>query len=129
MMNKNRTRLKILVVDDLEEYFGLLGDYFKDTPFKLIHAESISSARLLLSADIRAIILDLQVGEECGWDFLIELKRSKKTSQIPVIIITAAPLFEASAMAELLGAFGCLSKHSSAEEVVNALMKATESRG
>ena len=125
-MNKKLT--KILVVDDLVDYFNLLQDYFDDTPYKLIHAESISRGRQLLSADIRAVILDLNIGEENGWDFLIELKRSRKTLQIPVIIITAAPTFESSAMAELLGAFGCLSKLSSGDEVVNTLTEAIESR-
>ncbi|SDU03202.1 Signal transduction histidine kinase [Verrucomicrobium sp. GAS474] len=82
-------RTPVLVVDDNPETLFIYESYLKNTPFQAIPVRSIRAAREALEA-VRpiAIFLDVLLGHESSWAFLAELKRDKRTREIPVCVVT-----------------------------------------
>jgi len=83
------SRLPVLVVEDEPSTMFIYEIYLKDSPFRVIPAYTLKEARQALR-QVRpaAIILDILLPEEDGWDFLIELKQEKSTRDIPVLVVT-----------------------------------------
>lgn len=80
--------LKILIVDDEKTLLDNLYQYLSKENFKKIFtAKNINEANFkLANNDIDLIILDIMLADESGLDLLKEIR---KTSKIPVIILSA----------------------------------------
>lgn len=80
--------LKILIVDDEKTLLDNLYQYLSKENFKKIFtAKNINEANFkLANNDIDLIILDIMLADESGLDLL---KKIRKTSKIPVIILSA----------------------------------------
>ena len=90
-MNKietNKNNLKnLLVVDDDERIRTLLKEYLVNEGFIISTAQSASNARQkmkILNFDL--IVLDVMMPNEDGFEFTNEIR---KTSQTPIILLTA----------------------------------------
>lgn len=95
------SRRPILFVEDNRETLFIYEKYLKDTLYQLVPAQSLVSARRALArCRPRAIVLDVLLNGESGWDFLAELKQSSEWRDIPVVMIT---LVENEAKAKALG--------------------------
>ncbi len=79
---------KILVVDDESRMRKLLKDFLSSTGYEIYEAENGQKAIELFSmhSDISLIILDVMMPILDGWSTLREIR---KTSNIPVIMLTA----------------------------------------
>jgi signal transduction histidine kinase/CheY-like chemotaxis protein len=85
----DRTRIPILVVEDNESHRILYASELRESPFQILVADSLSEARAALGAwRPGAIVLDIKMREEEGWDLLQELKANPETASIPVIVAT-----------------------------------------
>jgi signal transduction histidine kinase/CheY-like chemotaxis protein len=82
-------RLPVLVVEDEPSTMFIYEIYLKGSPFRVIPAYTVKEARQALRQVLpAAIILDILLPEEDGWDFLTELKQEKGTRDIPVLVVT-----------------------------------------
>jgi two-component system, OmpR family, response regulator len=76
----------VLVVDDDPAVRHLISDYFGQHGIQTVSATGRSAvARQLAGGDTSAIILDLHLGQDDGFDLLREIRSS---SDVPVIILT-----------------------------------------
>ena len=85
----DQTRLPVLVIEDEIEPRLLYEKYLRGTVFQPLAARNLREARSLLES-IRpaAIILDIMLRGEDGWELLPELKSSAGLRDIPVLVIT-----------------------------------------
>src|SRR5882672_2173035 len=99
----------ILVVDDDPVVRQLISDYFGQHGIQTVSAVGRSAvARQLAGGNTRAIILDLQLGQDNGLDLLREIRSS---SDVPVIILTGRSHDEVECVVGLeLGADDYLTK-------------------
>jgi signal transduction histidine kinase/CheY-like chemotaxis protein len=98
------SRRPVLIVEDNQETLFIYDKYLKGTSFQLVPARDLSAARRAL-AQVRpaAVVLDVLLDKENGWDFLVELKGAEQTRAIPVLVVT---LVENEGKAIDLGAEG-----------------------
>lgn len=115
----------MLAVDDQEDTLRYLVDIFELTENHLLIADTLEKARRQIeTTPVDVILLDLIVGQESGWDFLAELRRSARTKNVPVIIHSAIPESVAWKKAQALGANRYLTKPAGAEEIMRAVESA-----
>ncbi|MBR1472405.1 MAG: response regulator transcription factor [Lachnospiraceae bacterium] len=81
-------RLKVLVVDDESRMRKLVKDFLVKKEYEVIEAEDGSAALDLFyeDKDIALIILDVMMPKMDGWEVCKEIR---KTSQVPIIMLTA----------------------------------------
>ena len=78
---------RILLIDDDEKFCRLIADYLAPMGFALEAAHNgIEGLRLALEGDYQAVILDYMLP---GLDGLEVLRQLRKTSSIPVLMLTA----------------------------------------
>jgi CheY-like chemotaxis protein len=116
---KTQAPRPLMVVDDNEGLIDLFRRYLAGYPWQVIGAASPSDARQLL-ADVKpaAIVLDVMMPGEDGWEMLLSLKASEATRGIPVIICS---VLREPALAQSLGAAAYLPKPVTQQALVQAL--------
>jgi CheY-like chemotaxis protein len=86
-----RTRC-VLVVDDNPDLLALFRRYLRDGSYRLIQTGTAESAvRLASELKPDAIILDLMIPSQDGWEILQRLRTSEATCEIPVIVCSVLP--------------------------------------
>lgn len=101
---------RILIVDDDEDTRGLLRDTLEAAGYVVLDAADGKAALDLLVTERGVqpslIILDLQMPNLTGWDFLAIVRKYRQLARIPVIIISAlepsAPVGTAAGVAAWL---------------------------
>jgi signal transduction histidine kinase/CheY-like chemotaxis protein len=102
------SRRPVLVVEDNREALFIYEKYLKGTGFQVIPAQTLRAARHALGRfHPAAIVLDVLLDRESGWELLAELKQSPHTRDIPVLVVT---LVENQAKAMALGAHAYCTK-------------------
>jgi two-component system, sensor histidine kinase and response regulator len=87
---KDTQPLNILVVDDLEANLMVYDDLFAFVDARLLKAKSGSEAlELLLEHDIGLALIDVHMPEMDGFELAELMRGSKRTSNVPIIFITA----------------------------------------
>ena len=111
---------KILAVDNEEDILALIFEYLnEDEKYELFQARDLTEARVVLQEQqVSLILLDVILDRESGFDFLHELKSSKATHEIPVVVIS---VIDNPARSHALGAAGYLAKPFSAEKLKSKL--------
>ena len=80
---------KILVVDDSRFQLTLLTRSLQEKGFEVVSAQDVMQASMIaLRAAPDAIVLDINMPGGSGIDVLKRLKRSTKTQNIPVIVVS-----------------------------------------
>lgn len=114
----------ILIADDEEATRDLYKMRFKKEPYKLIFAvngrEALDKA---ISQKPDAILLDIMMPNKSGITVLEELKKNKKTKEIPVMMLTVLPNKEIKEEALQLGADDYLVKENVTPSKVVKLVK------
>ncbi len=83
-------QVNILIVDDEPKNLTVLETVLNDPAYRLIKAESADQALLALLVDQFALlILDIRMPGVTGIELAHMIKKRKKTSQIPIIFLTA----------------------------------------
>jgi CheY-like chemotaxis protein len=109
----------LIVVDDNEGLIDLFRRYLVGYPWQVLGAASAAEARQLLSEVIpAAIVLDVMMPGEDGWETLLSLKAAEATRSIPVIICS---VLREPALALSLGANAYLPKPVTQQALLQAL--------
>jgi CheY-like chemotaxis protein/two-component sensor histidine kinase len=81
--------IPVLVVEDAAAERLLYEKYLVRSRYQCVSAGSLAAARrALVSAQPRAIVLDILLQGEHSWEWLAELKSSPQTRALPVIVAT-----------------------------------------
>jgi len=82
----------VLVIDDNPDIGWLFGRYLEGTDYRLIVARTAPRA-LSLAQEARpdAIVLDLMMPTQDGWEILQALRSKPETSAVPVIVCSVLP--------------------------------------
>jgi DNA-binding response OmpR family regulator len=84
---KSPSRLKVLIVDDDKKLCRLVGDYLAPMGYDVDSAHTgIEGLEMAMSADFHVVVLDVMMPGMDGFEFL---KRLRKESDIPVLMLTA----------------------------------------
>jgi len=80
----------VLVVEDDPWIRGLLTDLLSGEGYEVIQAQDgVSGLKMAQERDPDVILLDLAMPEKSGLDVLHELKGSRPTRDIPVLVVSA----------------------------------------
>jgi DNA-binding response OmpR family regulator len=111
-MCPGRTGLaRILVVDDNADVRLALATILEDAGHEIIEAEDGEQVfDLVVSESPELVLLDVMMPRVSGFDALATLKADTRTSQVPVIMVTAKGRPEDMAMARSLGAVEYITK-------------------
>ncbi len=122
---------KILVIDDSSTNVVLLDTIFSMKGYAIQTAISANEAFAIIKRGLPAIILlDLNMPEISGFEFLEQLKENEKTRSIPVLIVSAMVDKYSYDRAMSLGAYGYINKPvdipvllDKVSEILDALLK------
>jgi len=82
--------IQILIVDDEPKNLVVLETILDDPEYRLVRAQSADEALLALVAEQFAVlILDIRMPGMTGFELAEVIKKRKKTSQVPIIFLTA----------------------------------------
>lgn len=108
--------MMILIVDDQPNIARVTGVALQTLGCQALVASSIRAAKHLLATEkIDAVLLDVHLAGESGLDFLSELSASP--GPLPVVISTALAGPEIAGEARRRGAFDCLAKPYSLDDL------------
>ena len=110
-MTETTTRRKVLVVEDSEstwtvEDLALTAAGFIPT----ICTDGAAALREIAAEDFELVVLDLALPEVDGWAVLGRLRAEPRTTNVPVLIVTARDDAETQQKARLAGANSYLTK-------------------
>ena len=109
----------VLVLDNHPDFIDLVARYLADDNWRVVGAQDVRQAQpLVLELRPSAILLDVMLPGQDGWDLLLALKSRPETRQIPVIVCSV--LYEPH-VARALGAVDYLAKPITQAELVEAL--------
>lgn len=84
---KDPSRMKILIVDDDKKLCRLVGEYLEPMGYDVETAHNgVQGLEMFLEGDYHAVIIDVMMPKMDGFEML---KRLRKTSNIPVLMLTA----------------------------------------
>ena len=115
---------QLLVIDDHPDMIDLIWRYLEGLDWGVIGAVSGEEAKSILEslpALPEAIILDVILPKEDGWEFLLSLKTDEKTRAIPVIVCSA---LHEPGLVSALGGSAFLAKPLTRPALLEALQKA-----
>ena len=122
------TSLNILIIDDNEQERKYWSDSLKNqaSTYSIVEAsDPQSGVGVCREQRIDCVVLDLDMPESSGFEFLVNMKLDRKRPPIPVVILsrlTHPYLFE---IAMRNGAQACLAKQrTSPQELDDAIQKA-----
>lgn len=109
----------VLLIEDNEDAGQLLQRYLADQYCQLVRGESARrGVELARELEPVAVILDLMMPEEDGWEALQKLKADPVTSLVPIIVYSVLPQ---ESLARSLGAYAYLRKPASREALLSVL--------
>jgi len=111
--------MPIFVVDDDADLREVLGDLLRDEGYEAHLFANGESALAILRGGARPhlILLDLMMPGMNGWQFREEQLRDSALRDIPVVVMTASTMFDASP----LGAAEVLKKPVGIEQILDAV--------
>src|SRR5215211_1929471 len=111
--------MRVLLIDDEQFYFKLLGKALKEADYELDYAKSGSEGLARIPVfNPEMLIIDLKLPEMNGFQILERLRRDPKYSHIPVIVITGEDELSEKLKAFDLGADDYVVKPFQPEELV-----------
>ena len=109
---------RILVVDDEEDLCEILKFNLENEGYEVDTANSAEEALQMNISSYHLLLLDVMMGESCGFKMANLLKKDKKTAQVPIIFITAKDTENDTVTGFNLGADDYISKPFSLREVI-----------
>ncbi|MEM8719749.1 MAG: response regulator [Cyanobacteria bacterium P01_G01_bin.39] len=111
---------KALVVDDSRMMREVFAAYLKSAGFLVEQAASVEEAQQAVSkSQPDLIILDIVMDGKSGFEYCFQLKKSKKTCSIPVIICSTKSTQADFVLGDLIGADAYLTKTVEQTEFVS----------
>ena len=113
------SRARVLLVDDNEKLLQLYTRYLRLGSYEAKTATSAAEAEAWLAQeDVDAIILDVMMRGEDGWELLERLRARPERARVPVIVCS---VLDEPKLASLLGAQAYLKKPVVADDLLAAL--------
>ncbi len=113
------THCRLLVIDDNEGFEELFRRYLVGHGWNVIGARDGTQARALIAqVQPTAILLDVLMPQEDGWDLLMALQRDETTRAIPIIVCS---VINQPQVALALGATACLPKPVTQQALLRVL--------
>jgi DNA-binding response OmpR family regulator len=113
---------KILVADDSRFQLGLLKSALADNGFDVIVAQDAVQAGMMAVRNLPdAIVLDINMPGGSGIEVLKRLRRSVKTKNIPVLIVSGSDDSDIRQVATELGAAEFLPKPVDMNQLITAI--------
>jgi DNA-binding response OmpR family regulator len=98
-------KFTLLVVDDVEDNRTILRRRFESVGFAVVEAESGEAALAALEQEpVDLVLLDIQMPGLSGVDTLKEMRASRPTAELPIIMVTASTAISDVVNARKLGA-------------------------
>jgi CheY-like chemotaxis protein len=112
----------VLIVDDDQDIISGLAELIEDEGYAVATATDGQGALDQLRGGLRpcAILLDLMMPRMNGWDFRAEQLKDPDLREIPVIVITAAAVTDASLRAQM-GDIAFVRKPPAPDELLRAV--------
>ncbi|MEW6012062.1 MAG: response regulator [Elusimicrobiales bacterium] len=115
---------KILIVDDDGFMRTVISNYIPKEVFDVVMAkDGEEGIKVAESESPSLILLDANMPNKDGWDTLVDLKNSKKTNQIPVLMCTAVDDVNSLDRAFLAGAQGYITKPVNKDALIKKIKK------
>lgn len=109
----------LLVVDDNQDFANLFRRYLASHSWRVVGAADGEQARQAIAEHLpTAIILDVMMPREDGWELLMALRASEATRATPIIICS---VLNEPRLAQALGADGYLTKPVNQQALLRAL--------
>jgi CheY-like chemotaxis protein len=116
--------MTLLMIDDNEGMIDLFRRYLSGSQWRVIGAINGAEARQIVAkTQPTAIVLDVMMPDEDGWEFLLSLKCADATKDFPVIICS---VLQEPQVALTLGAAAYLPKPVTREALLRALAPWTQ---
>jgi CheY-like chemotaxis protein len=113
------TPCRLLVIDDNEGFEELFRRYLVGHGWEVIGARDGTQARTLIAqVQPTAILLDVLMPQEDGWELLMALQRDESTRAIPIIVCS---VINQPQVAVALGATACLPKPVTQQALLRVL--------
>ena len=110
---------RLLVIDDNEGFEELFRRYLAGHGWEVIGARNGAQARALIAqVQPTAIMLDVLMPQEDGWELLMALQRDESTRSIPIIVCS---VINQPQVAITLGAAACLPKPVTPQALLRVL--------
>lgn len=117
--------MTILIVDDQPNLTKVTAVALRLLQCRTLCASSSTEADQLLAAEkIDAMFLDINLGEESGFDYLSRLVAQPKS--LPVVMFTAQTADEVAGEAKARGAFDCMVKPFSLDDLRNQIARISD---
>lgn len=118
--------MKILIVDDKPNLVRVTAMALRTLDCEAFGANNCAAATQLLATErIDAVFLDVNLGAESGMDYLSELTAR---STVPVVMFTSHTRDEVAAEAKSRGAFDCLLKPFTVDDLRQLLVRLGQHR-
>jgi len=118
---------KILIVDDERDIVKALTIRLQLNGYKTVTAfDGAQGVFMAHKERPHLIILDIRMPAGDGFSVLEKLKKSKRTSQTPIIFLTGSPEREAEESAREMGVRYFIKKPYDPEELLDAVRRALE---
>jgi CheY-like chemotaxis protein len=116
----------LVAVDDNEDFIALYQRYLGPHGWRVLGASSVEEARRLLrETSPSAVVLDVLMPDEDGWELLLWMQEQPRLAELPVVICS---VLDQSHLATSLGAAGYLKKPVTQEALVGLLSRWYRSR-
>jgi CheY-like chemotaxis protein len=119
-----KSKKQILIVDDEPAWIKVLSVLLRREGYNVLEATSGKEALRTLTGNRPDLILsDVRMPDMNGFDFLDEVKRTARNSNIPVVFLTGIDDYDARKVARELGATDYLIKPFDEHDVLSILSK------
>jgi DNA-binding response OmpR family regulator len=117
-------RKHIFVINGAPEFLNLMRDIFQDQRFNVTTTNFVpNSFDQIAALQPDALVVDIVLGQQAGWELLERLHAGVVTTGIPVIIVSTSPhlLEEAREQAARFGAHRYLVKPFDLDDLLSAV--------
>ncbi|MHB0875631.1 MAG: response regulator [Anaerolineae bacterium] len=123
LLFRSEGRGRVLLVDDNEKLLQLYARYLSLGPYEAATATSAAEAEAWLEREhADAVVLDVMMRGEDGWELLERLRARPETARLPVIVCS---VLDEPRLALLLGAQASLKKPIVADDLLEVVRRVT----
>jgi CheY-like chemotaxis protein len=117
-------RKHIFIINGVPEFLNLMRDLFQDERYNVTTTNFVPrSFEQIAALQPDALIVDVVVGEQAGWELLERLHAGAETTGIPVIVVSTSPALLEEAQAERYGSHRYLAKPFDLDELVRTIQE------
>ena len=117
-------RKHIFVINGAPEFLNLMRDIFQDQRYNVTTTNFVpNSFDQIAALQPDALVVDIVLGQQAGWELLERLYGSVSTAGIPVLVVSTSPhlLEEARDQASRLGTHHYLVKPFDLDDLLSAI--------